>query len=166
MFVSVASCPGGAAALARGLRAARASSDSVTPSGLAAGARLVRDGEVFRAALAVAGDRAAAPLARGAAFYILAALGKGGLVGVPYAAFRRTTLAAAARARAGGAPDTADIGNLLTRPLLYATGPDSRHDGEAPLPADYRQRAGALVARVAEDPSEPADARALAACAL
>jgi hypothetical protein len=129
--------------LAAALTGARASSDSAYLNALTAPLIRLRDGYVFAAALALAGDRSASLHARAAAIRALM-----------YAV------------RPGGYVDPAALSNPRAVNCFGTPSPHSEVVNGAPLPSDYLEQARALMSRVTGEQSEPEGIRHAATCAM
>jgi len=129
--------------LATRLTDARASTDSAYLNALTAPLIQIRDGQVFAAGLALAGDRAASLPARVAA-----------IRAVMYAV------------RPGGYVNPAALADPRAVNCFGTPSPHSEVLNGAPLPSDYLDQARALMSRIASDHSEAEGIRHAAQCAV
>lgn len=136
-------CPDAGATLAAALTAARTSADTAYLNALTAPFIQLRDGQVFAAALTVAGDRGASLPARVAAI--------------------RTLMYAV---RPGGYVDPAALPNPRTVNCFGMPSPHSEVLNGAPLPSDYLAQVHALMSQIQSDTSEAEGIRHAANCAM
>lgn len=142
----IQNCREGGRVLANAFREARVSRDTVLLDALTRPAIRLRDGELFSAALEIAGDEGASPEAR------------------VYAV--RTLMWAM---YPGGAIQYAELADLdpSHQRSCFGAGPSTHTivtPGETPMPADYISRAKTLARRISADPSEPRPVRRAAVC--
>lgn len=138
------SCPESGSAAAAGLRRLRADADTGNFSPVTRIAFSVRDGDLFTAALEVAGDRGASTVARGASFFVLI---------TQLTADRYVDFDDISRARSLLCP----LGSIDDRgtPMTLT-----------PLPADAAARATAVASSVAESSQESEAVRIAADCIM
>lgn len=142
----IQNCAEGGPVLARALKEAQSSTDTALLNAITRPAIQLRDGDVYTAALDVAGNRGATIQAR---------------------VFAIRTLMWAMYP--GGSLDYDDLADLVqgrTR-SCFGAGPSTHTfvtHGETPLPADYVDRAKMLAQRINTDAGEPREVRRAAAC--
>jgi hypothetical protein len=136
-------CPEAGPTLAAALTAATVSTDTVYLNALTAPFIQIRDGHVFAAGLAVAGNRGASLPARAA-----------GIRTVMYAV------------QPGGYVDPDALPNPRSINCFGTPSPHSQVLTGAPLPSDYLEQARALMSRITADQSEAEGIRRAARCAM